>query len=184
MRLSIPRVPALTPQQWSAAATEIMAPLVTHGRDLNIFRTLANHPTLMRRWLVFTNYILFKSTLPARVREFLILRIGFLCGSDYEWGQHVLIARAAGLTDDDFRAIQTGPGASGLGDIDRSVLQAADELHTDNFITDATWQALVAHFTNEQLMDIVFTVGQYKLVSMMLNTFGVQLDPGLPGFDL
>lgn len=184
MRLSVPRIPALTPQEWTPAATEIMFPLVSHGSDLNIFRTLANHPDLMRRWLVFTNHILFKTTLPTRVREFLILRIGFQCGCDYEWGHHVLIARAAGLTDHDFRAIQGGPGASGLSDIDRLVLHAADELHTDNFISDATWQALATHFNNHQLMDIVFTVGQYKLVSMMLNTFGVQPDSGIPGFDL
>ena len=133
--------PALTPEQWSAEATEILAPLVTHGTDINIFRTLANYPDLMRRWLVFTNHVLFKSALSARVREFLILRIGFLCGSDYQWGQHVVLSRAAGLTSDDYRAIKMGPSASNIDVIDRLVLQAADELNADNFVTDATWQA-------------------------------------------
>ena len=184
MRLSAPRIPALSPEQWSAEATEILAPLVTHGTDINIFRTLANYPDLMRRWLVFTNHVLFKSALSARVREFLILRIGFLCGSDYQWGQHVVLSRAAGLTSEDYRAIKTGPSASNIDVIDCLVLQAADELNADNFVTDATWQALSAHFNRHQLMDIVFTVGQYKLVAMMLNTFGVQLDRGLPGFDV
>ena len=57
-------------------------------------------------------------------------------------------------------------------------MQAADELHHDQFITDATWAALSQHFDEKQRMDVVFTAGQYTQVSMMLNTFGVQLDAG------
>ena len=53
-----------------------------------------------------------------------------------------------------------------------------DELHADQFITDATWAALKAHFTDKQCMDVVFTCGQYTQVSMILNSFGVQLDAG------
>jgi alkylhydroperoxidase family enzyme len=63
-----------------------------------------------------------------------------------------------------------------------TALRAADELHTDAFISDATWAALSERYTTEQLMDVVFTVGQYNLVSMALNTFGVQLDKGVKGF--
>jgi alkylhydroperoxidase family enzyme len=61
-------------------------------------------------------------------------------------------------------------------------LQAVDELHRDAFITDETWQALSARYDTQQLLDVVFTVGQYNLVSMALNTLGVQLDQGLTGF--
>ena len=184
MKLSAPRIPALAPQQWDVATTQLLAPMLSHGTDLNVFRTLANHPDLLRRWMVFTNHVMFKSTLPQRVRELLILRIGFLCGSEYEWGVHAVMARKSGMTDEDFRAIQAGPGTVGIDESERMLLQATDELHNDNLITDATWQALSAHFDIRQMMDIVFTVGQYKLVSMMLNTFGVQLDSGLPGFQI
>ncbi len=59
-----------------------------------------------------------------------------------------------------------------------------DELHSDAFISDSTWQSLSEHFDTQQMMDIVFTVGQYNLVSMALNSFGVQLDDGLPGWDI
>ena len=65
---------------------------------------------------------------------------------------------------------------------DRVVLSAVDELHADAFIGDPTWQVLAAHFETEQLLDLIFTVGQYNLVSMVLNTLGVQLDERLPGF--
>ena len=97
MRLNEPRIPALEPSEWSEAAQEIMAPMVAQDRVFNIFRTLSNHPDLMRRWLVFANHILGKSTLPVRERELVILRIGYLCQSGYEWGQHVRIAEEAGI---------------------------------------------------------------------------------------
>lgn len=184
MRLSTPRIPALPPQQWDAATTKLLAPMVARGSDLNVFRTLANHPDLLRRWMVFTNHVMFKSTLPQRVRELLILRVGFLCGSEYEWGVHAMMARQSGMSDEDLRAIQAGPGSTALNESERLLMQATDELHNDNFVTEAAWQGLSAHFDTRQMMDIVFTVGQYKLVSMMLNTFGVQPDPGLPGFEL
>ena len=184
MRLSEPRIPALEPDQWNAAAQEIMAPFVKQGRTFNIFKTLCNHPDLAKRWLVFGNHILGKSTLPVRERELVILRIGYLCQSGYEWGQHVLIAREGGMTDAEIRSCKTGPSTPGLSDLDRLLLTATDELHADAHISDDTWNALAARLTREQMMDLVFTVGQYNLVSMALNSFGVQPDAGLPGWDV
>ena len=58
------------------------------------------------------------------------------------------------------------------------LIRAADELHTDHFISDSTWDMLKQQYTEKQCMDLVFTVGQYTQVSMILNTFGVQLDAG------
>jgi alkylhydroperoxidase family enzyme len=122
------------------------------------------------------------STLPPRERELLILRIGWLCQAEYEWGQHVIFAKAAGLTDAEIARIKDGPDAPGWAPFDAALLRAADELHTDAFISDATWGALSQRYKTEQLMDVVFAVGQYNLVSMALNTFGVQLDKGVKGF--
>ncbi len=184
MRLDKPRIPALGEDEWSDDAREVMKPFVEQGRVYNIFRTLANHPDLAKRWMVFANHVLGKSTIPVREREILILRIGWLCRSGYEWGQHVLIGRDCGLTDDEIRAIQKGPDAPGWSAADRALLQATDELHADAHVSDATWAALSERWDTRQLMDIVFTVGQYNLVSMALNSFGVQADDGLPGFDV
>ena len=184
MRLSEPRIKALEADEWSEAAGEIMQPFVAQGRVFNIFKTLANHPELARRWLVFGNHILGKSTLSERDRELVILRIGYLCQSGYEWGQHVLIARQAGMSDDEIRLAKTGPDTAGVTELDRLLLQATDELHSDAHITDDTWQGLAENYSTEQMMDLVFTVGQYNLVSMALNSFGVQADEGLPGWDV
>ena len=151
------------------------------GRPLNIFATFANHPKLLKRWSVLANHALFKTTLPARERELLILRTGFRCGSDYEWGQHVGIAREAGLTDAEIDRVAAGPGAAGWSRADRALLQAADELHDDQLVTDATWDELSLDWDTEQLMDIVFTVGIYTQIAMALRSFGVQREDGVPG---
>ena len=92
------------------------------------------------------------------------------------------IGKAAGLTDDDLVRIAEGPTAPGLSELDKLLLTAVDELRADACLSDATWQALAAKYDQKQMMDLVFTVGQYNLVSMALNSFGVQLDDNLTGF--
>jgi len=184
MRVDKPRIEPLEAEQWSPAAQEIMQPFVSQGRVFNIFKTISNHPDLAKRWMVFANHILGKSTLSVRDRELVILRIGYLCQAGYEWGQHVVIARQAGMTDDEIRSCKTGPDTPGLNELDTLLLQATDELHADAHVSDETWAGLLKHYNTQQMMDLVFTIGQYNLVSMALNSFGVQLDEGLPGWDV
>ena len=178
MRLDEPRLPPLEPDEMPAEIRERFG----DGPLLNIFRTLAHHPDLMKRWLVFGNHILGKNTLDPRERELAILRIGWLCKAEYEWGQHVEISRNLGMSDDEIERVAAGPDAPGWDPFDATLLRAVDELHADAMITDPTWKALSERYGTEQLMDLVFTVGQYNLVSMALNTFGVQLDEGIDGF--
>ena len=182
MRLSQPRVPPVTDESSLDDEARHLLQVTSLGPAVNIFRTLAHHPKLFKRWLVFGNHILFQSTIPPREREILILRTGWRCRAEYEWGQHVIIGKAVGLSDDEIRRIADGPEAPGWDPFDAALLRAADELHDDNIVGDATWKALSERYSTEQLMDAVFTVGQYTLVSMALNSFGVQLDPDVPGF--
>jgi alkylhydroperoxidase family enzyme len=184
MRLKKPRIEPLDVENADPETREQLAKLaagnVGGGRVLNIFGTLAHHPELMRRWLVFGNHVLGKSTLPARERELAILRVGYLCQSEYEWGQHVLIARRCDISDAEIARIAVGPDAPGWSAADAAVIRAADELHADQMIRDTTWAELAKSWSRQQLMDLVFTIGQYHLVAMALNTFGVQRDPGVP----
>ncbi len=183
MRLSTPRVAPLEESEWPDDARDQLENLMrVGGRVLNIFKTLAHHPKLMKRWLVFGNHILGKNTLSPRERELAILRIGWLCQAEYEWGQHVAISRGIGIPDQDIERVAAGPDAPGWDPFEATLLRAVDELHDDAMITDPTWKALSERYDTQQLMDLVFTVGQYNLVTMALNTFGVQLDEGIEGF--
>jgi 4-carboxymuconolactone decarboxylase len=177
MRLTSPRIAPLQNADLDAEQQEIVAPM--GDRVLNIFRTMIQAPKAAKGFLAWGNYVLSKKNdLPPREREIVILRIGYLCKSGYEWTQHVPIGVRAGLTDDEVVRIKGGADADGWSPADQALLRAADELHHDQFITDATWAALKAHYTDKQCMDVVFTAGQYTQVSMILNSFGVQLDAG------
>jgi alkylhydroperoxidase family enzyme len=183
MRLREPRLPPLGDDELDEESREFVRAASRGGPGLNIYRTLAAHPKLLKRWGVFGTHVLYKNSLPARERELLILRTGWLCRSEYEWGQHVLIGKASGLTDEEIERVKQGPDAAGWREADADLLRAADELHNDAFIGEATWKGLAGHFDRKQLIDVVFTVGQYHVVSMALNTLGIQLDEGVPGFD-
>jgi alkylhydroperoxidase family enzyme len=183
MRPSRPRLGPLPESEWDDEQRDLVRNAERDGRALNIYRTLVRHPKLLKRWGVFGAHILYKNSLPPRERELLILRTGWLCRCEYEWGQHVLIARACGLTDDEIARVKDGPEAAGWSDADAALLRAADELHADAFVSDATWQALSERYDAPQLLDLVFTAGQYHVVAMALNTLGVQRDEGVPGFD-
>jgi alkylhydroperoxidase family enzyme len=178
MRLTTPRIAPLSDAEMDADQKELVAPMAANGPVLNIFRTLARTPKAARGFLAWGNYILSRrNDLPAREREIVILRIGFLCKSGYEWTQHVRIGKQSGLTDDEIVRLKKGADA-GWSPADAALIRASDELHHDQFITDATWAALKTHYSDKQCMDLVFTAGQYTQVSMLLNSFGVQLDEG------
>ena len=172
-----PRLAPLPEQDWD---DETRA-LLEAGQPLNIFTTLAHHPKLLKRWLVFGSHVLAKSTLPARERELAILRTGWRCGSEYEFGQHTVIGAATGITGDEIRRLAT-EGTEGWSHDDAVLLRAVDELVADHTVSDETWAALAERWDTQQVIDLVFAVGQYVLVSTALRTFGVQLDEGVPGW--
>ena len=181
MRLSRPRIAPVADADLTPDQKEALAPLAGgwDGKVLNIFRTLAHDPKALKGFMGWGNYVLSRRNgLPAREREIVILRIGYLCRSGYEWTQHTEIGLRSGLAAEEIARIKAGADAPGWSPADAALIRASDELHNDQFITDATWKALGEHFSDKQRMDVVFTAGQYTQVSMILNSFGVQLDEG------
>ena len=176
MRIRQPRIQPTTAADWNDDSRPVMTANSRSGPPLNVFATIARHPKLLKRWVVFANHVLNGSTLPARERELVILRTGFLCRSGYEWAQHVAIGRAVGITDIEVQQLTVGSTDPGWSSTDAALLRAAEELVGDHFISDATWAELATTWSEQQLMDLVFAVGQYTLVSMALNSFGVQLE--------
>ena len=178
MRLSAPRIEPVDLDRLSDEQRAALEPFLVQGRVLNIFRTMAQLPRALTAFLAWGGYILSRrNSLPARIRELAILRVGYLCGAGYEWTQHVPIGRDNGLSDEEIERIKSGPTAPDWSPLDRAILRASDELVQDHFMTDATWRDL-AELGDTGRTDLVFTVGQYTQVSMILNSLGVQLDPG------
>ena len=182
MRLSEPRVPPIEESEAEGEVKELLERYRRNGGVPRIFRTLVRHPKLLKRWTVFGNHILSKSTLPPRERELVILRVGWLCRAEYEFSAHVRIGRQVGLSDEEIERVKQGPETPGWSAFEAALLRAADELREDAFLSDATWATLSERFDTRQLMDLVFTVGQYMLVSMALNSLGVQPEERVEGF--
>ena len=182
-RMTSPRIAPLPLDAWDPELRARFERPGGLGQVLNVMKTLANYPELFRRWLVFANHFLFKSTLTPHDREILILRTGWLAGCAYEWGQHLRIAATdAGFATAEFEALAEGAAASRWSTAEAALIRAADGLYVDAFVDDATWQTLAAHYNEQQLLDIVFMVGNYLMLAMGINAFGVQLDHGYDGF--
>ena len=175
-RLRTPRVAPLTKEQRTPAQVELLA----SRPDYNVYKTLAHHVDLYNRWSPLGRFVMTESSLPPREREMVMLRMGWLCQSEYEWAQHARIAKTqAGLTNEDIHRIAEGPTAAGWSEFDRTLLRMVDELRYETMISDATWQALRTKYSVQRVIEATYTASQYQLVSMALNTLGVQLDPGL-----
>ena len=168
--------------QWTRRETEPRIPPVESVESINLIQTLSHHPPLMEAWGPFGGYILRGSTLPDRDREMVILRTAWLNEAEYEWGHHARAARAAGMTDEEIRNVAVGENAGPWTSFERYLLRAATELHRRSAISERTWAFLKARYSDQQMIDLIFTVGQYRMVSMALRSIRVELDEGLEPF--
>jgi alkylhydroperoxidase family enzyme len=156
--------------------------LTQDGRPLNIFGVLAHHPKLLKRFNLMGGFILNKGLLPERERELVILRIGWNAKAVYEFGQHTVIGLRCGLTSDEIAALTQAPDNHDWRADDLALIAMADELAADDCVTDATWAALAVRWNDAELVELLIVAGFYRLVSGFLNSAGVQLDTGVPGF--
>jgi 4-carboxymuconolactone decarboxylase len=173
-----PRVPPLRDEAATPEQLEVLERVRPKGGNAsNLFATVAKHPQLLRRWASFGNTLLRWGELPPIDREILVLRTTRNCGADYPWGQHDRAAEALGLSEEQRRQL-----AQDQPDVDeptRLLLDVADELHRDAVVSDANWARLVERYSEAQLIELVFVVGQYRLVSMLANTLAIEPEAGL-----
>jgi AhpD family alkylhydroperoxidase len=142
----------------------------------NLIRTFARVPTALKAYLPWMDFIVTKNSLPHREREIVTIRIAFLTQCPYERAHHVRSSRAVGVTPDEFRRIETGAEA-GWNAADAALIRACDDLLTDHRVSDEVWQTLMENFSQEQVMDVVMTAAQYAQLAMIINSFGVQVEP-------
>jgi 4-carboxymuconolactone decarboxylase len=197
-RIGSERVRPLDAPDWSPEVRELLG--ATHDsvaelegkkpasghKTLNILRTIAHLPKLLGPFLRFAAALAQNGELKRRDSELLALRAAWNCQSEFEWGHHVVYAKAAGLDDTEIANIARGPTAAEWDGRDRNLLSAADQLHADQQVDDAVWGELAGQFTEAQLVEIPFVVGQYTMLSMVANSTGVELEPGhetLPSMD-
>ena len=149
--------------------------------ELSVVAFFAHHPDLAKAFLSWNRYVNSRrSTLPRPVREIAILRVAWRRRSRYEWAQHLRIARRAGVDEGTIATIRSGERAGFPG----LVIAAVDEITDGSAVSDSTYASLAAELSERQLIDLVFLIGTYSLLSAAFNTFRVELDPGLDASDM
>lgn len=144
----------------------------------NLHKTLAHSPETLKAWMPFALHILQSNRLPVRDREIAILRVGWNCRSDYEWGMHERVARSVGFSDNDFEAVCVGPGSENWTERESAILAAADDIHAQSTITDQVWKRLKPHLDPAELIDLVYLIGQFHMISVTLNAMRTPLEEG------
>lgn len=177
--MSEPRIEALPPGDTRSAAEEVGVPAMM--ADLNVFRVLLHHPRVARAINDLLSTLLFEAKLDPRLRELVIMRIGWLTGSDYEWTQHWRVARLLGVDDHDLLAVREGPGHPRFGAAESAVLSATDETVKDGRVSVATWDAC-AHALGDdkqKMIELVAAIGTWRMISSVLQSLEVPLEEGV-----
>jgi 4-carboxymuconolactone decarboxylase len=149
------------------------APPMPHALGL-----FAHHVDLGAAWMSFTDFIAGeRSTLDPALRELSILRVAWRTGSAYEWKQHTRIGLGTGLTTVQLHAFPDGPVAEVWTPLERSVLEAVDQIVDSSRVEDATWRALASSLEPPQLLELTFVIGGYLCFAVVANSVRLEPDP-------
>jgi alkylhydroperoxidase family enzyme len=178
--VTISRIPLLSAEETKTAAAEGGVP--EYMTDLNIFRLLLRHPPLARRFNALLGHLLFECALDHRLRELVIMRIGWVTGSDYEWTQHWRVgAGMFKVPEADLFATRDWRAYDDFSLADQAVLAATDEVLEHGTVTDETWAACEEHVTGgeEALLELFMAIGAWRMVSGFLRSLEVPLEDGV-----
>ena len=134
----------------------------------------AHHPALARAFMTLNGHVLWDTTLTARQRQLLILRVVTRRRCTYMWKEHSRSSIHAGLTAAEVERVRADPHASSWDPLDAALLRAVDELIDDGVIAAPTWDVLAAQLEVQQLADVVATVGCYETSALLFRTFGLE----------
>jgi alkylhydroperoxidase family enzyme len=175
MRMHTARIKPVADSELDAKQSELVNAFAPEVRNLGLFRTMLRSVGATKALLAWANYIQSKNDLSPRQKEIVVLRTSWLTRSGYEWSHHVRFGRAAGLNPAEIAALKD-KGENAWPRKEAALIAACDQLVRDHCIGRDTWAALASTLSEKQMMDLVFTVGQYTLVAMATNSFGIQLD--------
>ena len=141
---------------------------------------MAKHPQIFRRQMEM-GAALFGGRIPPRERELAVLRVSWLAGAPYEWGEHVEIGKRCGLSAEEVERVTEGSSGAGWSEQDAAILRGVEELLEGAAMSDATWSTLAKSWDEQQLIEFPMMVGQYLCTAFLLNSLHVQLPDGNAG---
>jgi 4-carboxymuconolactone decarboxylase len=178
VRLSSTRLPYAIPAQLSTLMRQSGLP--EHTPQTNAFRMLAHSPETATRALRLVLTLLTETTLDPKLRDLVILRVAQRCAGEYVWAQHVPIARTSGVSESQIAALERGEAQADLfGDAERAVFALADEVLAGGRCTQDTFDAVRKLFSCREVVELLMLVGYFRMMSDLLTTLNVELEPAL-----
>jgi alkylhydroperoxidase family enzyme len=188
--MTTPSPPRLTPVPFSEWDEETRATLLSHLRRPELYLSgddappmpvvlelFAHHVPLSESFMTFTDLMIGEgSKLEPRLRELAILRVAWRTESGYEWNQHRRMGGDEGLSEAQLLAVEDGPGSTVWTGQERSVVAATDEMIDDHGVSDETWAVLTSTFEEGTLFELLFVIGGYLCLSVVLNSIGLRGD--------
>lgn len=139
-----------------------------------VLLTFARHPDLANAFSPLNIHVLSANTLPVKLRQIAIMRAAWLCKATYLWSSHLQTSQRCGLSPEMFGPIQRGPDDPYFTAFERTVMRATDELVLDRTVSDESWAALKAEWSDKQVLDFLFTVGCYVMVAGVMRSTGAE----------
>lgn len=176
---NVPRVPMLPIEESRRRAKD--EGLNPQFADLSVFRILLHNPPVAREIAKTLTALLFENNvLDGRLRELVIMRIGWATGSEYEWTQHWRVARGMNIPAEDLLAVRDWQDAGNLTPADKAVLQATDDTLERGCILPETWAECCKHLASEaERVELVVAIGNWSLFAQLLQSLQVPLEEGL-----
>jgi len=169
VRIAVPR-----PDELRGDVSELLTLIAPPGEEpARTMAVLARQPDLLSPFLGWAAALALNGVLSHRDHELLALRAASNCHSEFEWVEHAEYARAAGLTEVEIASVERAVDDGAWTDAERALLRAADELYRDHDVDDSTWAVLAEHYDAAALVEILFVVGQYTMLSMVANAAGI-----------
>ena len=172
--MSEPRVPPVVPGTRPELAALEQQILQARGRISTLYRVLLNSGPIAQGWESMLSAVRNRASLPARLRELVVLRIAMLNGAPYEFDAHVPHARQAGVSDEAIAALRSGTVSQTLEPVDRLVIELADTMTRDIVVPDALYARLTPHFDAQGLVELVATIAAYNMVSRFLVALRIE----------
>ena len=145
------------------------------GTPPNLYRQLANHPKVIAAWNDFARTLRHDSRTPRALRELMILRGAQLMRSEYEWAQHLKMARKAGVREAQIAALAAWRGSAEFTDKERAALGLAEAV-TQGHVPDDAYAEAMRHFDHQDYVELAVTAAFYAMVARVLDAMHVQLE--------
>jgi 4-carboxymuconolactone decarboxylase len=151
------------------------------GTPPNLYRGLGNHPALVAAWTEFSKMLRHDTRTPRALRELVILRGGQMMRSEYEWAQHLRMARKAGVSEEQIKELASWRSSSCFNPKEKAALAVAEDV-TNGKVTDETYKLAMQHFDHHDYVEIAAVAAFYAMVGRMLDAMGIELEPDIKDY--